>query len=237
MLIRVILIVVAISLIGGVAIALFLQPRPVPRAAISATEEIRFEKIGAVLPAPTPLKNLFTKTEKQTVPVGSLELFRFYDYQKKYSFPAYGQAEDAVPPLDSDELGVLIRDDYVPRFYPIRTLYDVGVLNDTATHHSFVIVAFPGYVPRVYDRTLDGKTLLFASSGYRHAGDPLFTDTETNTLWGQKEGQAIMGEKTGASLSSLPYELTEWRTVAQEYPGVIWYMQARPFPAGAVTMK
>ncbi len=237
MLLRIILITVILSLVGGVIFALISQPASRAVVSGSSTAEIRFQKNGTSLPLPSPLKNLFTRTEKQSVSVGSLKPLAYYDYKKEYALPVYGQAEDAVPPLDSDELGILIRDDYVPRFYPIRTLYDAGILNDRATNHAFVIVAFPGYVPRVYNRTLNGKTLNFAPSGYQNDGTPLFTDTETNTLWGQKEGKAIMGEMTGSALAPLNYELGTWQTMAQEYRGMVWYMQERPIRVDAVTMK
>lgn len=62
----------------------------------------------------------------------------------------------------------------------------------------------------VFDRRVNGQTLVFAVSGKLWNRNLVMVDTETESQWSHFLGRAMDGPLMGARLSTLPSELTTW---------------------------
>lgn len=70
----------------------------------------------------------------------------------------------------------------------------------------------------MYDRTLDGKTLLFGNTCALYESDMVMFDHSTGSYWQQVNGRAIAGTMTGKQLTPLSGETTTWSSWKQRFP-------------------
>jgi len=117
-----------------------------------------------------------------------------------------------------DELIVVEGDP--PRAYPIRTLSYHEIVNDTTDDTPVAVTWCPICWSAVaYERTVDGRTLTFGTSG-KLADDALVMyDRETGSEWRQPSGECLAGEFEGHTLTAVPTATTTWRRFTGSYPG------------------
>ena len=141
---------------------------------------------------------------------------------------------DAIPSIDDPTFGrgyvgedddeVIVVDNASPaRAYPVRILSYHEIVNDAVGGRPIAVTWCPiCWSAAVYDRTVDGRTLTFGTSG-KLADDALVMyDRETGTEWQQTTGRAIAGELGGERLRTLAAPITTWERFAAEYPdGVV----------------
>ena len=148
---------------------------------------------------------------------------------------------DAIPGIDDpafdtsyfgdpdDEVIVVEADP--PRAYPVRVLSYHEIVNDVleATERSdnderpVAVTWCPICASAVvYERTVDGQTLTFGTSG-KLADDALVMyDRETESEWKQPLGRAISGPLDGRELSVVPSSILSWAQFRTAYPdGVV----------------
>ncbi len=70
----------------------------------------------------------------------------------------------------------------------------------------------------VYDRAVNGQTLLFGNTSALYESDMVMVDHQTGSYWMQVSGEAIVGKMTGARLAALPSQTTTWEVWKQQYP-------------------
>lgn len=70
----------------------------------------------------------------------------------------------------------------------------------------------------VFDRRVDGNVLSFGTSGRLRNSDLVMYDRQTQTLWQQFTGEAIVGRLTGRTLSELPARIESWRLFREAFP-------------------
>jgi len=140
---------------------------------------------------------------------------------------------DAIPSIDDPTFGstyfgdpddeVIVVDGDPPRAYPIRVLSYHEVVNDDIGGRPIAVTWCPiCWSAVVYDRTVDGRTLTFGTSG-KLADDALVMyDRETESEWKQPTGEAIDGPLAGTRLSTLPAPMVSWERFAADDPdGVV----------------
>jgi hypothetical protein len=140
---------------------------------------------------------------------------------------------DAIPSIDDPAFGssyfgdpddeVIVVGGDPPRAYPIRVLSYHEVVNDTVEGRPVAVTWCPiCWSAVVYDRTVDGRTLTFGTSG-KLADDALVMyDRETESEWKQPTGEAIAGPLEGTRLSALPAPMVTWERFAADHPdGVV----------------
>jgi len=138
---------------------------------------------------------------------------------------------DAIPSIDDpafdreyvgeDDDEVIVVDDASPaRAYPIRILSYHEIVNDTVDGRPIAVTWCPiCWSAAVYDRTVDGRTLTFGTSG-KLADDALVMyDRETDTEWQQTTGEAISGALAAHRLTMLPAPIVTWERFAAKHPG------------------
>jgi hypothetical protein len=70
----------------------------------------------------------------------------------------------------------------------------------------------------VYARRLDNKILEFRHRGWLLDESFLFYDLDTDSLWCQATGRAVLGTRRGAKLDRLPVTHTTWGAWVKLYP-------------------
>ncbi len=70
----------------------------------------------------------------------------------------------------------------------------------------------------MHDRRIDGVAHTFGNAGALFMNAMTWYDHETQSIWSQPWGRAIIGPYKGVQLNLLPSELTTWASWKQEHP-------------------
>jgi hypothetical protein len=145
-----------------------------------------------------------------------------------------GPPPDGIPPIDEprfvaardvdflhprEPVIVLEIDDDV-RAYPARVLIWHEIVNDvvggvpvTVTYCPLCNTAVVFRRPRIEDELLD-----FGTSGKLYLSNLVMYDRQTESLWPQALGRAVMGPLTGMRLELVPAQLVSWGDFRERYP-------------------
>lgn len=126
---------------------------------------------------------------------------------------------DAVPAIDNPKI-VAIRETYgigdvepvvtvviggEQRAYPLQVLTWHEVVNDTVGGVPIAVTYSPlCNSVAVYDRRVDGQTLVFGATGRLRYANLVMYDRETESWWQQFTGEAIVGTLMGKRLKPIP---------------------------------
>ena len=144
-----------------------------------------------------------------------------------------GPPRDGIPSIDDPRFVPLAdADDLVPlepvlglsingdaRAYPVRILMWHEIVNDTVGGVPVSVT----YCPLcnsgvVFDRRVDGRVLEFGTSGRLRHSDMIMYDRQTESLWQQFLGEAVVGTMTGTALDRLPVRLESFERFAERHP-------------------
>lgn len=124
--------------------------------------------------------------------------------------PAYGRSEE-LPWLEDDDLVLGYEASGIAYAYPLKILNFRELVNDTIDGVPVLISYCPLCASGVvYERRLDGRTLLFGNTSALFESDLVMFDHETGSYWFQVAGRAIVGELTGRTLPVLPSTVATW---------------------------
>lgn len=70
----------------------------------------------------------------------------------------------------------------------------------------------------MHDRRIDGETHVFGNAGWLFMRAMTWYDHETNSIWSQPWGRAIIGPLKGVELFLLPSQVTTWGSWKAEHP-------------------
>ncbi len=73
----------------------------------------------------------------------------------------------------------------------------------------------------MYDRRLEGETLLFGNTSALYENDLVMFDYQTGSYWAQVGGDAIVGTLTGERLEPLPAITMSWRQWSELHPDTL----------------
>ena len=89
--------------------------------------------------------------------------------------------------------------------YPVKTLTFREIVNDTLGGQPLLVSYCPLCASGVvYQRTLDGRPLVFGNTSGLYNNDMVMVDHQTGSFWHQVTGEAIAGEVAGAQLEPMP---------------------------------
>lgn len=107
-------------------------------------------------------------------------------------------------------------------FYPYNIIAWHQVINDSIGSTSLAVTYSPQCdSPAVYKRSVGGQSVWFGVSGLSYHNDTLLYDQETQSLWRQSTGEAVVGERTGTTLEKLEFEVVTWGEAKQKYPTAV----------------
>ncbi len=137
-----------------------------------------------------------------------------------------GPPKDGIPALDApafiavgDETRIGDREPVIaveidgatPRAYPIRYLTWHEIVNDTVGGVPVAVTFCPLCNSGItFDRRTKAGVLSFGVSGKLRNSDMIMYDRETESWWQQALGEAIVGELTGTTLTTLPTWMESW---------------------------
>jgi hypothetical protein len=134
-----------------------------------------------------------------------------------------GPPKDGIPSIDNpkfvkdaefisdDDLVIGLRFNGETRAYPLFILVWHEIVNDKIGNTPVVVTYCPlCFTTQVFDRTIDGKETEFGTSGKLYNSNLVMYDRNTDSMWSQALGQAVVGELTGYELKRIPFDLAKW---------------------------
>lgn len=107
------------------------------------------------------------------------------------------------------------------RVYPQRILNRHEIVNDIIAGDPLVITFCPLCGSALaFERILDSRVLEFGVSGKLHNNDLVMYDRQTETLWQQITGEAIVGELFGKKLKQISFGVMTWNEAKIKFPGL-----------------
>ena len=158
---------------------------------------------------------------------------------KKHNVPydellSGGPPRDGIPPIDNPEFVnvndaknwikdnepvVFVKINNKVKAYPIQILIWHEIVNDTLGNKEISVTFCPLCNSTiVFDRNLNGKLYDFGTSGLLRNSDLVMWDRQSETLWQQFTGVAIIGELTGEKLTMLPSSMISFKDYYTAYP-------------------
>lgn len=144
-----------------------------------------------------------------------------------------GPPKDGIPSIDrptfvpvkraswlaKKELVIAFEQNGVARAYPLQILMWHELVNDVVNQVPILV----SYCPLcnsaiVFDRRVDGATFEFGVSGMLRNSDMVMFDRQTDSLWQQITGEALVGAHTGRQLKMLSAQVVPFEEFARAYP-------------------
>ncbi|MCI0485234.1 MAG: DUF3179 domain-containing protein [Blastocatellia bacterium] len=105
------------------------------------------------------------------------------------------------------------------RAYPLQILIWHEIANDRIAGIPVAVTFCPlCYSAIVFDRFVGGREYNFGVSGFLRHSDMIMFDRETESLWQQLTGEAIVGDLTGTRLKQLPAQIISFEQFSSNYP-------------------
>ncbi|MGH2571982.1 MAG: DUF3179 domain-containing protein [Actinomycetota bacterium] len=145
-----------------------------------------------------------------------------------------GPPPDGIPPIDHPEfldasaVGFLSPQEPVislvlggdARAYPAQIMVWHEIVNDTVGGIPVTVTYCPLCNTGIAFRrpVIDGKLLDFGTSGKLYHSNLVMYDRQTESLWPQALGQAVVGPLTGTKLELMPVQMVAWKDWLAEHP-------------------
>ncbi len=147
-----------------------------------------------------------------------------------------GPTKDGIPPIDKPsfegvssarywlkdrEPVIFVKVNDEVKAYALQVLIWHEIVNDTIGNKKISVTFCPlCNASIVFDRNLDGKLYDFGTSGLLRHSDLVMYDRQTESLWQQFTGTAIVGELTNKILTQIPSSIMSFKEVYTRYPNV-----------------
>jgi hypothetical protein len=133
--------------------------------------------------------------------------------------PKFESAGSADEWLDDTDIVFALEYEGEVRSYPQRILNWHEIVNDEVAGDPLAVTFCPLCGSALaFDRGVDGQILEFGVSGKLHNNDLVMYDRETETLWQQITGEAIVGELFGKRLKQIPLNGMRWSQFKEQFP-------------------
>lgn len=145
-----------------------------------------------------------------------------------------GPPRDGIPPIDrpsfetisqaglwlkEKEPVIVVEFNGESRAYPLQILTWHEIVNDEVGSVPVAVTFCPlCNSAMTFDRRVNGEVNTFGTSGLLRDSDLVMWDRNTESLWQQITGKAIVGELNGAVLTYLPSSLTSFSEFMQSHP-------------------
>ena len=140
---------------------------------------------------------------------------------------------DRIPPIDEpnfdavenidwifdQEPGVLVEINGDARFYPLAVLTRHEIVNDEVGDVPVAVTYCPLCNTAVtFDRRFEDEVLRLGVSGLLRNSDLVMWDIQSQSLWQQVTGRAIVGEHAGESLTTIASAIVRWADFRANHP-------------------
>lgn len=143
----------------------------------------------------------------------------FKDCISSIDDPTFESVSDADEWLEPDDVVFALNYKGETRGYSQRILNWHEIVNDEVAGDSLAITYCPLCGSALaFESTVDGQVLKFGVSGKLHDNDLVMYDRNTESLWQQITGEAIVGEKFGTRLVQIPLSGMRWSQFKEDFP-------------------
>lgn len=151
---------------------------------------------------------------------------------------------DRIPPIDEpnfdsvenidwiqdQEPGVLVEIEDDVRFYPLSIMTRHEIVNDEIGGVPVAVTYCPlCNTALAFDRRFEGEVLRLGVSGLLRMSDLVMWDLQSQSLWQQITGEAIVGEHAGDSLTPIPSAIVRWADFKVNHPDGLAMTQDQGF--------
>lgn len=134
-------------------------------------------------------------------------------------FPEFISVEASHGFLTAPDFGILLEMGGEQKFYPLNILNWHEIVNDVIAGNPVAVTFCPLCGSAiVYDRVVDGDTLLFGVSGRLYESNLLMFDQETESLWSQAMGECVVGDLLGKKLPLINSAVISLEEVEKYFP-------------------
>jgi hypothetical protein len=135
--------------------------------------------------------------------------------------PKFVKAQDAQF-LSDDELVIGLNINGETKAYPLIILVWHEIVNDRLGDLPVAVTYCPlCFTTQVFERTINGKETEFGTSGKLYNSNLVMYDRNTDSMWSQALGVAIVGELTGRELKKIPFDLARWSDWKKLHPDTL----------------
>ncbi len=190
-------------------------PTPTPTPAPS-----REELEGADLRTAQNLERSFPKIDlsRRAVSLGEIRSVIPPDAIPAINEPRFLSLEEASEWLSGESPVVAFERNGDARAYPLEILTWHEIVNDVVGGEPVIVTYCPLCNSAIaFSRLVDGEERTFGVSGSLRRSDLIMYDRETETLWQQLTGEAIVGHHTGTVLEFLPAQLVSFEEFAAAF--------------------
>jgi len=125
--------------------------------------------------------------------------------------PVILDVDAAAERIPDREPVIVVRVEDAVRAYPIRILMWHEIANDELGGVPIAVTFCPlCYSAVVFDRRVGDRTLTLKVSGMLRDSDMVMYDVQTETLWQQITGKALVGELVGTTLEQFPSQIASF---------------------------
>jgi len=133
--------------------------------------------------------------------------------------PLFVSPQPASSWVDPKEPVLVIEHGGEARAYPLQILVWHELVNDQIRDLPIAVTYCPLCNSAVvFDRRVDGKVYDFGVSGMLHQSNLILYDRQTDSLWQQFTGEAIVGTLTGRILKIVRSQTTSFDTFSRVFP-------------------
>ena len=113
------------------------------------------------------------------------------------------------------------------RAFPVEIMLWHEVVNDTVGGVPVLVTYCPLCNTAIaFERRVGGRTLSFGTSGILRNSDLVMYDHQTESVWQQVGGKALIGDMVGATLPPIPSGIVSWGQFRDAFPDAL--VMARP---------
>lgn len=133
--------------------------------------------------------------------------------------PKFVSVERAAESLAEREPVMVVEVEGRARGYPLQILVWHEIVNDLFAGRPIAVTYCPlCNSSLVFDRTVDGRTLRFGTTGNLRNSDLVMWDDATESWWQQITGQAVVGELTGTRLTPIASQTLSFADFRARFP-------------------
>jgi hypothetical protein len=133
--------------------------------------------------------------------------------------PRFVSIDAAANWLGDREPVIMLQTGASARAYPLQIMTYHEIVNDELGGVPVTVTFCPlCYSAIAYRRTVGKKVYEFGVSGLLRHSDLIMYDRQTESLWQQIDGEAIVGDLTGTVLEPLPAQIVSFAQFAARFP-------------------
>ena len=160
-----------------------------------------------------------TDLSKKSVPMSEFHVSLAKDAIPAIDRPEFVTTEAAAAWLTPKEPVMIFVHEGIARAYPIQVLLFHELVNDQIGDLPILVSFCPlCNSGLIFDRRVDGATYDFGVAGLLRHSDMVMYDRQTDSLWQQVTGEAIVGSMTGKSLRVISGQVVKFGDFASTHP-------------------